>query len=216
MSSCCDPEAYAQLFDEKNAKRDVREYRERGVDGAARRMLDAVIERGVVDASVLEVGGGVGALQIELLRAGAARATNVELVGTYERPAHELLESVGLSDRVDRQLLDFAREGQHVANADIVVLHRVICCYPDMESLVRRSADHAGRILALSFPADRWWWRVGRSLSRVWFVLRGCGFRLYLHDPRRILATAESAGLRPIFHQRGWLWQVAVLERPVS
>jgi len=216
MSSCCDPETYAQLFDEKNAERDVREYRKRGLTGAARQMLGAIVDRGVADASVLEVGGGVGALQIELLQAGAARATNVELVGTYERPARELLESVGLSDRVDRQLLDFAREGHGVANADIVLLHRVICCYPDMESLVRGSAEHANRILALSFPADRWWWLVGRSLSRVWFALRGCAFRLYLHDPRRILATAESAGLRPIFHQRGWLWQVAVLERPVS
>ena len=96
------------------------------------------------------------------------------------------------------------------------MLHRVICCYPDMESLVRVSADHATRILALSFPADRWWWRVGQLLSRAWFRLRGCAFRLYLHDPRRILAIAESAGLRPVLQQRGWVWQIAVLERSVS
>jgi hypothetical protein len=53
-------------------------------------------------------------------------------------------------------------------------------------------------------------------LSRTWFRLRGCAFRLYLHDPRRILAIAESTGLRPVLQRRGWVWQIAVLERSLS
>ena len=216
MPSCCSPDGYEQLFDEKNARSDARNYLKKGLDPTGQRMVDEILRRGVSDASVLEVGGGIGALEIELLRAGAARATNVELVGTYEQAAHELLENLGLAGRVDRTLLDFARDGGQVARADIVMLHRVICCYPDMESLVRVSADHATRILALSFPADRWWWRIGQLLSRVWFRLRGCAFRLYLHDPRRILAIAEAAGLRPVLQRRGWVWQIAVLERSLS
>ena len=216
MPACCVPDGYAQLFDEKNARSDARNYLKKGLDPTGQRMVDEILRRGVAGASVLEVGGGIGALEIELLRAGAARATNVELVGTYEEAAHDLLENLGLAGRVDRTLLDFARDGGQVARADIVMLHRVICCYPDMESLVRVSADHATRILALSFPADRWWWRIGQLLSRVWFRLRSCAFRLYLHDPRRILAIAEAAGLRPVLQQRGWVWQIAVLERSVS
>ncbi len=216
MPACCIPDGYAQLFDEKNARSDARNYLKKGLDPTGQRMVDEILRRGVAGASVLEVGGGIGALEIELLRAGAARATNVELVGTYEEAAHDLLETLGLTDRVDRTLLDFARDGVRVRRADIVLLHRVICCYPDMESLVRVSADHATRILALSFPADRWWWRVGQFLSRGWFRLRGCTFRIYLHDPRRILATAESAGLHPVLQTRGWVWQIAVLERSLS
>lgn len=216
MPACCDPDGYARLFDDKNARRDAQQYLKRGLDRTARRMIDEIAERGVAGASVLEVGGGVGALEIELLRAGAATAVNVELVDTYERPARELLETVVLTDRVGRKLLDFARDGGQLASADIVLLHRMICCYPDMESLVRASADHAHRLLALSFSADRWWWRLGEWLSRGWFALRGCTFRLYVHDPRRILATAESAGLHPIFQRRGWVWQIALLERSVS
>ena len=216
MPACCVPDGYAQLFDEKNARSDARNYLKKGLDPTGQRMVDEILRRGVAGASVLEVGGGIGALEIELLRAGAAHATNVELVGTYEQAARELLENVGLAGRVDRTLLDFARDGVQVRRADIVLLHRVICCYPDMESLVRVSADHATRILALSFPADRWWWRIGQWLSRVWFRLRGCAFRLYLHDPRRILAVAEAAGLRPVLQRRGWVWQIAVLERSLS
>ncbi len=216
MSACCGPDGYAQLFDEKNARSDARNYLKNGLDPTGQRMVDEILRRGVAGASVLEVGGGIGALEIELLRAGAAHATNVELVGTYEQAARELLETLGLNERVDRTLLDFARDGVQVPRADIVLLHRVICCSPDMESLVRVSADHAARLLALSFPADRWWWRVGQLLSRAWFRVRGCAFRLYLHDPRRILAIAQSAGLRPVLQRRGWVWQIAVLERPLS
>jgi SAM-dependent methyltransferase len=213
---CCDADAYAQLFDDKNARGDARRYLKKGLDATAQRMVDEIVRRGIPGASVLEVGGGIGAIEIELIRAGAASATNVEIVDTYEPAARELLETVGLADRVDRKLLDFARDGVQVARADIVVLHRVICCYPDMESLVRASADHTDRLLVLSFPSDRWWWRVGQWLSRGWFRLRSCAFRLHLHDPRQIVATAESAGLRPTFRRRGWVWQIAVLERPVS
>jgi len=216
MPGCCIPDGYAQLFDEKNARSDARNYRKKGLDPTGKRMVDEILRRGVAGASVLEVGGGIGALEIELLRAGAAHATNVELVGTYEQAARELLETLGLNERVDRTLLDFARDGIQVPRADIVLLHRVICCYRDMESLVRVSADHAARLLALSFPADRWWWRVGQLLGRAWFRVRGCAFRLYLHDPRRILAIAQSAGLRPVLQRRGWVWQIAVLERSLS
>jgi magnesium-protoporphyrin O-methyltransferase len=213
MPPCCSPDVYAQLFDDKNARSDARNYLRKGLDPAGQRMVDEIVRRGVAGTSVLEVGGGIGALEIDLLRAGAARATNVEIVATYEQSARELLETLGLTARVDRKVFDFASRADEVANADIVVLHRVICCYPDMEALVRSAADHTNRILALSFPSDRWWWRLGQWLSRGWFRIRGCGFRLYLHDPRKILATAESAGLRPVVQRRGFVWQIALLER---
>jgi magnesium-protoporphyrin O-methyltransferase len=216
MPTCCGADAYAKLFDEKNAKTDARRYLKNGLDPTGRRMLQALVDKGVVGASVLEVGGGIGSMQIELLRAGAVWATNVEIVDTYEMEARRLLETVGLADRVDRKVLDFAESSADVAGADLVVLHRVICCYPDMESLVRAAATHASHLLALSFPPDRWWWRIGAGLATAWFRLRGCGFRIYAHDPRRILATAASAGFRPFLEHRGLTWQVAVLERSAS
>ena len=216
MPTCCGADAYAKLFDEKNAKKDLRRYLKSGLDATGRRIVDAIINRGVVGTTVLEVGGGIGAIQVELLRAGALRATNVEIVDTYESEARHLLETVGLAERVDRKVLDFAESGPEIAGADVVVLHRVICCYPDMEALVRAATTHAGRLLALSFPPDRWWWRIGARLATAWFQIRGCGFRIYTHDPRRILAAAASAGFRPVLEHRGLTWQVAVLERSAS
>ena len=140
----------------------------------------------------------------------------VEPAVAERRPGAQVFatrDSPDLTGRDERRVLDFARAASDVPQADIVLLHRVICCYPDMETLVGAAADHAGRLLALSFPADRWWWHIGRVLTNMWFRLRGCAFRLYLHHPHRILEVAEHAGLRPIMQRRGWIWQIAVLER---
>src|SRR5207302_10761415 len=104
MPACCVPDGYAQLFDEKNARSDARNYLKKGLDPTGQRMVDEILRRGVAGASVLEVGGGIGALEIELLRAGAARATNVEHVGTHVQEAHDLLETVGRAARVYRPL----------------------------------------------------------------------------------------------------------------
>jgi hypothetical protein len=39
-----------------------------------------------------------------------------------------------------------------VAPADLVILHRVVCCYPDYERLLTAAADHARRALVFSYP----------------------------------------------------------------
>src|SRR5207247_1658949 len=91
----------------------------------------------------LEVGGGIGAIQLELLKAGAARAVSVELTPTYEDIARQLLDEAGLADRVERKVMDFAQAAAQVDSADVVVLNRVICCYPDMPRLAAAAADPA-------------------------------------------------------------------------
>ena len=88
--------------------------------------------------ALLEIGGGIGDIQLELLKTGAARATNVELATQYESVASELIHDRGLDDRVDRRLGDFVREADTIPGADVVVMNRVVCCYP-MPSARRRS-----------------------------------------------------------------------------
>src|ERR671934_51869 len=149
MAGCCTPSGYRKIFGERTARRDVRKYRRRGLDRAARQIVGFLAGRGVDGDSVLEVGGGIGAIQLELLKAGAARATNVELSPEYEPYAAELL---GDDARVERRVGDFVRDAAELEPADDVVLHRVVCCYPDPEALVGAAAEHARRRLVLSFP----------------------------------------------------------------
>ena len=80
MAGCCDPHGCDGVFRNRFARHVAARYRRRGLGGTEQRMVDFLAARGTEGASVLEIGGGVGELHLELLRLGAARATNLELV----------------------------------------------------------------------------------------------------------------------------------------
>ena len=211
MSACCAPR-YRKVFSKRLARRDARRYRRKGLDRTAQLIVDGLAERDVSDATVLEVGGGVGAIDIELLKAGARDATIVELSEEYDGEAARLLAENGLEDRVSRRHGDFVEVERELDRADVVVMHRVVCCYPDPELLVGAAAQHARRLLALSFPRDTWWVRAGWYAVDAWFrvVYR---FASFVHPRERILGAAESLGFKPVHEHSGRLWDVAVLER---
>ncbi len=128
MGDCCEPDGYDAAFSDRFARRVARRYRRRGLSRSSRAIVSFLSERGIAGASVLEIGGGVGDIQVELLRRGATRATNLEMSTNYEPEAVELLDRAGMRDRVDRRFLDIALVPDEVDRADIVVLHRVVCC----------------------------------------------------------------------------------------
>ena len=75
------------FFDERFARRLANRYRRRGLDRTSRRLVAFLEGQGVEGATVLEVGGGVGEIQLELLKRGAARTVNLELSPAYEEEA---------------------------------------------------------------------------------------------------------------------------------
>ena len=210
MAGCCDPTDYRRLFSRKSAARDLRRYREHGLTGTSLELVGLAGD--VHGVSVLDVGGGIGAIELELLEAGAARATNVELSGGYEDAAGELIAERGLEGRVERRVGDFVTA--ELEPHDVVVLHRVVCCYPDADALVGAATDHTKRTLLLTYPQERVWMRTGLRLINVWLRLTRCGFRTYMHPVARIVATAEARGLRLERRERhGLLWESAVFAR---
>jgi hypothetical protein len=201
------------MFSERGARAQARSYRRSGLDAGSRRIVALLKERGVDGLTLLEVGGGIGAIQIELLKAGLARAVSVELTPTYEESAAELLREAGFEDRVERRVMDFVNAGADIGAADIVVMNRVICCYPDLPRLAGAAADHARGLLVMTFPKERWWTRV-----MVWMANAGMGltrreFRIFLHPMAQILATGEKHGLRLSVDRPGVFWEITAMER---
>ncbi|MGH2522801.1 MAG: class I SAM-dependent methyltransferase, partial [Anaerolineales bacterium] len=159
------------------------------------------------------VGGGIGGLHQELLKRGATHATDVDVSSAYITAAQAIAEKLGTRDRVDYRFADFAREAESVPPADAVIMHRVVCCYPDMPALVTAAAQHARRLLVLSFPRGAWYMRLGEKLINFGMWLTRSGFRFYVHPPEAILRTAGAAGLRPVQQKSSWPWQIVVFER---
>jgi magnesium-protoporphyrin O-methyltransferase len=210
---CCSAKGCEQFFSERVARRDARRYRKKGLDANARRVVEFLRDHGLQGRTVLEVGGGVGSIQLELLRAGAERAVNVELSPAYERPAGDLLVAAGLQERAERRVLDFAAHPGEVEAADFVVMHKVVCCYPDYRALVAPAANKAREALVLTLPADRRWVRLGAKLVNLVERLRGHEFRTFVHDPEAVLEVAGREGLALAREENGPIWRFAGLTR---
>lgn len=212
MAGCCTQSEYRRLFNRRTAAKDARRYRANGLTGTARSLTELAGD--VEGSTVLDVGGGIGAIELELLGAGAERATSVEISGAYEGEAKTLLAARGLSERVERRVGDFVADAAAIEPHDVVVLHRVVCCYPDADALVGEAAAHTRKVLLITYPQERALIRVGVRAINVFLRLSRCGFRTYAHPVGRIDAAAARQGLALRERRReGFLWESAAFAR---
>lgn len=210
---CCEPQGCDQFFTPRVARWVAKRYRRRGLDKTARRMVEFLEQRGVKGWTVLEVGGGIGEIGLELLKRGAAHSVNLELSPAYEQEAKRLLLEAGLEGRAEQRLHDIAVDPEGVEPVDAVVLHRVVCCYPDYERLLGAVATRARRVVVFSHPPRNLVSRLVVEVQAIVFSLLRKQFRPFAHPPSAMLAVLEDAGLRRTFTHRGVAWHVAGLER---
>ena len=213
MSDCCDPIPYRRFFNTKEATRRLKNYRKRGIDSMAESIVGHLEVQGIDGMSVLEVGGGVGDVQIELLKLGAESAVNLELSDAYGPAAKELADEAGFGERMTQRFGDFVEMQDDVEPADIVLLNRVVCCYPFVDPMMRAAVAKTNRHLALVFPRERWGSKVGIAMSNKLNSWRGCEFRAFVHPVDDIEAVATRSGLEAQHRHRNFVWQAVVFSR---
>jgi magnesium-protoporphyrin O-methyltransferase len=163
--------------------------------------------------TVLDIGAGVGAVYLELLKAGAERAVDVDGSPAYVAVARGEAARQGVANRVEYLTGDFVELAGDVDPADVVALDRVVCCYPDMRALVRLSAERARRRYGLVYPRDAGWIRGGTAVVNGLARLFRRRTRIWIHRSADVESILAAAGLAPTFRRQGILWQVAVFER---
>jgi magnesium-protoporphyrin O-methyltransferase len=176
-------------------------------------MVASASAAGLAGARVLEIGGGIGSLQAELLEAGADFGEVVELAPAYEEFAQQLARERGLEGRTTFRVEDVLENRDAVDAADVVVLNRVVCCSPDGIALTGVAARLARRTLLLSFPRDRFAVRLGLQVVNLGMRLMGRSFRVFVHSRNALLAAAEAEGLRPGESGKTLAWEFVALRR---
>lgn len=176
-------------------------------------MADWLESQGIQGATVLDIGGGVGELGLELVRRGATRATTLELSAAYDGPAAALAAETGLTERVERRIGDIAADGSVAEPADVVVLHRVVCCYPDAERLLAAAAEHARRAVVLSHPGRNALTRATLAVDNLvpWLLRRE--YRAFVHSPAEMAQVLRGHGFTPERLHRGPIWEVLTATR---
>ncbi len=215
---CCSPgdSPFDRQFDARHAARHLRAYHQKGPVGLTRALIDALAAGEIAGSTVLEIGGGAGAIHHELLRSGAASAVDVDASRAYISVARDEAERQGHADRVRYLAGDFVELADEVQPADLVALDRVICCYPDMAALVGRSAGLARRRYALVYPRDSWLGRVGVALLNAQLRLSRSPFRVFAHSAADVDAIVAATGLVKQLQRTSRVWQLVVYERPAA
>ncbi len=209
----CDGCCYDEAFDDRHARQRLAEYRRRGARGSTRRLIDALAAGDAKGATVLDIGGGIGAVHLGLLARGAARAIDVDASGPLLAAARDEAIRLGVADRVEHRRGDFVALAAEVDEADLVALDKVVCCYHDDEALLGAAAARTRRRLGMVVPRDAWWMRGGSALINGTRRLRRDRYRFYVHPAAAIAATLRAAGLERVHADQGWFWQVEVYER---
>lgn len=217
--NCCQRPGVGQcqgiesVFDQKYAAKELESYRQKGPDKTTRILIDALTAAGVAGTSLLDIGGGVGVIQNELLKAGADRAVAVDASSGYLAAAKEEAERQGHSDRITYHYGDFVNLAPDIPPADVVTLDRVICCYHDVTSLVDLSAARARRYYGLVYPRDTWWMRMALPVLNAGFWLRRNPFRTFVHPTKSVEAIVHRHALKRRFYRKTFIWQIVVYER---
>jgi magnesium-protoporphyrin O-methyltransferase len=209
----CQCQGIDREFSAQYAARDLASYRRKGASRTTRMLTDALIAEGVEGGTLLDIGGGVGAIGHILLTSGMRSATGVEASSAYAAAAVQESRQRGLADRMEQLQGDFVEVAPQVAEHDVVTLDRVICCYDDLEGLVRASATKARRLYGLVFPRETWWIRLGMRLLNAGMRLRGSSYRSYAHSTEKLERLLEDMGLKLSSAGRTALWQVRVYAR---
>jgi 2-polyprenyl-3-methyl-5-hydroxy-6-metoxy-1,4-benzoquinol methylase len=218
---CCQGQDFDRMFDARRARNDMRAYTKRGPRGATRRLLDAVRasmrERGTGDFTHLDIGGGVGVLQHELAGDGAVQTTAVDASRAYLELLRQAAAERGYEARQRRIEGDFTQVADRVEPATIVTIDKVICCYPDMITLVQASARKATVLYGIVIPRDTAWVRASVGLVN-WFLRRVLRwqFRAFAHSHRAIDRVCAEEGLNLDRDDPGLLWCVRLYRRAAA
>ncbi len=213
MEACCASDLETG-FDARVAARDLAEYRRDGLPDDQRRLLAALVADGVADRTVIDIGGGIGAIHHDLLRARARSVTDVDGSTAYIQAARSEAQHQGDLDKIDYLHGDFVRLAEGIEPADIVILLRVLCCYADMPALVRTSAARARWSYGVIYPRSTWWMRSAAAaydrFRSMTGPISGPGF---VHLERDVDAAIRSEGLTRVVNESTWYWRVALYRR---
>jgi len=178
-SHCCGAE---NIFDEKGVRKALKKYSKKGPDNFSKKLIDALKNEDINQLSMLDIGGGIGILQHELLKENLSYTTDVDSSHAYIAGAKTLMVENGTQDKMNYIHGDFNEHIDKIDNHDIVTLSRVVCCYPDVDRLINNSISKANKYYGLIYPTDNTIVKMGIGLMNLSLYLRRNPFRTFVHS----------------------------------
>jgi magnesium-protoporphyrin O-methyltransferase len=219
MANCCDTNITARStgsFFSKRSKMYARRFKKGKLEKEQQFLLEGIRKAGLKNASVLDIGCGVGQLHLTLLKEGAARATGVDMAEGMLSKARTFAAANGVAEKTDYILGDFVSVSKNIEAADIAMLDKVVCCYEFLNDLLDASTAKANSIYALTHPAEHWLIKLSFLLLIGVRKLFRADFRPYWHDWNAMRQEIERRGFRQVHQNATFWWNVLVYQRTVA
>jgi magnesium-protoporphyrin O-methyltransferase len=211
--NCPQCQGIETIFDEKNASKELKTYRKKGFNKTTRLLINFLKSLDIQGNTLLDIGGGIGTIQHELLKSGLSDVINVEASTAYINASKNEAERLGHKERIKFIHEDFIKVAHEVPITDIVTLDRVICCYPDMEKLVESSISRAGNYYGVVYPRDTWWMKIGFSVINLIEKVKRRKYRAFIHSKNDFHSIISKNKLKQLYFHRTKFWQIEVFER---
>ena len=204
----------AETFDDLAHDRCCK-YKSNGLTTSSQVLLDFISQKGLTGKTVLELGCGTGFFALETLRSGASSCVGVDLSSSAIQEANAFAKECGFEDRARFEVANAASTRQPAS--DVVVMDKVLCCYPDADALLRTASDSSKELLGFVVPRDEGLMKpamkIGAALINLIEKLRRSGFRLYLHPLRSIDRLLSRSGFQQAIKAKSRFWLVFVYKR---
>lgn len=207
---CCGAE---KIFDSKEASKKLRHYLRKGPRKTTRRLLMAIGKENMQGKTLLDIGGGVGAIQHELLAKGLRSTTDVDASLSYINAAKEISIEKGMTDRMEFVYGDFLDIYPTVERHDVVTLEKVVCCYPNVKDLINSSASRSEEVYGLVYPMDNWLSRLTNKIGNIYLWITKNSFRSFVHRESMINSLIVDNGFERVHYSAVFPWRVAVYKR---
>lgn len=212
---CCDPNGLDKMFAGPLVRQELRAYQANGLNKRQQKLM-TLLEPVLSNSSVLDIGCGIGALGTALLTKGAGEGTFVDVSSAYLAAAREVAAAAGVGERASFYQDDFAASERPYPQADVVVLDRVVCCYPDAAALLAKAARHCRGTLVFTYPRPFWFVRLFRAFCAFGMRLSGREYRFFLHDPALLVRAATGAGHTRVVVRSAGVWQLVKVSKTRS
>jgi len=206
MSCCCPHSKSGGRIFSFFARSYRRRFSRNGFEPSQLQLMAGLEQAGFANATLLEVGSGVGYMHQVLLEQGAKSAVGIDLAPDMLKEAQQWANEKGLADCVQYIQGDFIELLDQVEPAEVTILDKVVCCYPHAELLVNSSIAKTKRVYALTYPRKRWFIKLAIEIMAIGLKLIGSDFRAFVHDPDDIERWIIEAGFKKTYQEQTFIW----------
>lgn len=207
---CCGAD---RLFDLKGAKKELKKYKKKGPGKSSKRLISFIFANDTLGKSLLDIGGGIGALQWAFFKQGGIKTFDVDASLGYLNVAESYAIENGYMDKAQFILGDFVDKSPEISDCDFVTLDKVVCCYPDYKALLEKAMQKCNGTIGLTYPLSGFIPKLIAQFNKLYFMIKKNPFRTYIHSPKEIEHFIEGHGFKIINKSISFPWHVQIYRR---